>query len=133
MLKVCKYGGIAFVWKVPPLIRISAGGVEVWTPGLPPLCSKPLVPPDVVQALKYNKSCARAWEYMGAVMEREQSYKDAAEHYEQAWKHENQASAAVSVMSKNMLPPTCRRRRRRRRGVRRAYPGLTDHCRQAGR
>lgn len=32
---------------------------------------------------------------MGAVMEREQSYKDAAEHYEKAWKHENQASAQV--------------------------------------
>eukprot|EP00955_Chlamydomonas_euryale_P102383 365417-Chlamydomonas_euryale.AAC.4 len=47
------------------------------------------------KALKYNKSCARAWEYMGAIMEREQSYKDAAEHYEQAWKHENQSSAQV--------------------------------------
>ncbi|KAG1671374.1 hypothetical protein FOA52_002984 [Chlamydomonas sp. UWO 241] len=47
------------------------------------------------KALKYNKSCARAWEYMGAVMEREQSYKDAADHYEQAWKHESMASAAV--------------------------------------
>jgi len=32
----------------------------------------------------------------GANMEREQSYKDAAEHYEKAWKHENQASAQVS-------------------------------------
>ena len=31
----------------------------------------------------------------GAIMEREQSYKDAAEHYEKAWKHENQASAQV--------------------------------------
>lgn len=28
-------------------------------------------------------------------MEREQSYKDAADHYEKAWKHENQASAQV--------------------------------------
>ncbi|GFH29125.1 tetratricopeptide repeat protein 21B [Haematococcus lacustris] len=28
-------------------------------------------------------------------MEREQAYKDAAEHYEAAWKHESQASAAV--------------------------------------
>jgi len=32
---------------------------------------------------------------MGAIMEREQSYKDAAEHYEKAWKHENQQSAQV--------------------------------------
>lgn len=28
-------------------------------------------------------------------MEREQAYKDAADHYEKAWKHENQASAQV--------------------------------------
>uniref|UniRef100_A0A7S0S5T6 Tetratricopeptide repeat-like domain-containing protein n=1 Tax=Chlamydomonas leiostraca TaxID=1034604 RepID=A0A7S0S5T6_9CHLO len=47
------------------------------------------------KCLKYNKSCAKAWEHMGAIMEREQAYKDAAEHYEKAWKHENQASAAV--------------------------------------
>eukprot|EP00798_Chlamydomonas_sp_ICE-L_P019308 gene19309-25961_t len=47
------------------------------------------------KCLKYNKSCAKAWEYMGAIMEREQAYKDAAEHYEAAWKHENQASAVV--------------------------------------
>jgi len=39
----------------------------------------------------------KAWEYMGAVMEREQSYKDAAEHYEQAWKHENHQSAQVGA------------------------------------
>jgi len=32
---------------------------------------------------------------MGAIMEREQSYKDAAEHYEKAWKHESQQSAQV--------------------------------------
>lgn len=47
------------------------------------------------KCLKYNKSCAKAWEMTGAIMEREQSYKDAAEHYEKAWKHENQASAQV--------------------------------------
>jgi Tfp pilus assembly protein PilF len=48
------------------------------------------------KCLKYNKSCAKAWEMMGAIMEREQSYKDAADHYEKAWKHENQASAQVT-------------------------------------
>ncbi|KAL6760145.1 intraflagellar transport protein [Haematococcus lacustris] len=47
------------------------------------------------KCLKYNKSCAKAWEYLGSIMEREQAYKDAAEHYEAAWKHESQASAAV--------------------------------------
>lgn len=30
-------------------------------------------------------------------MEREQAYKDAADHYENAWKHENQASAQVGA------------------------------------
>jgi len=29
-------------------------------------------------------------------MEREQSYKDAADHYEKAWKHESRQSAQVS-------------------------------------
>ncbi|GLC77752.1 hypothetical protein PLESTB_000959000 [Pleodorina starrii] len=47
------------------------------------------------KCLKYNKSCAKAWEIMGQIMEREQAYKDAADHYENAWKHENQASAQV--------------------------------------
>mmetsp|Transcript_26569 Transcript_26569/g.85194 ORF Transcript_26569/g.85194 Transcript_26569/m.85194 type:complete len:150 (+) Transcript_26569:142-591(+) len=47
------------------------------------------------KCLKYNKSCAKAWEYLGQVMEREQAYKDAAEHYENAWKFENEVSATV--------------------------------------
>lgn len=42
------------------------------------------------KCLKYNKSCAKAWEGMGQIMEREQSYRDAAEHYEMAWKYEHQ-------------------------------------------
>jgi tetratricopeptide (TPR) repeat protein len=37
------------------------------------------------KCLKYNKSCAKAWELIGQVMEREQSYMDAAEHYERSW------------------------------------------------
>jgi hypothetical protein len=32
---------------------------------------------------------------MGAIMEREQSYRDAADHYEAAWRHSGCASAAV--------------------------------------
>jgi len=47
------------------------------------------------RCLKYNKSCAKAWEILGQVMEREQAFKDAAEHYERAWKHENQARPQV--------------------------------------
>lgn len=47
------------------------------------------------RALKYNKSSAQAWEYMGLVMEKELSYADAAEHYENAWKYSSQASPQV--------------------------------------
>ena len=47
------------------------------------------------RCLASNKSCAKAWEFLGVVKEREMSYKDAASHYENAWKHEHEASAAV--------------------------------------
>jgi len=47
------------------------------------------------RCLQSNKSCAKAWEFLGVVKEKEMSYRDAAAHYENAWKHENEASAAV--------------------------------------
>lgn len=47
------------------------------------------------RCLSFDKSCAKAWEHMGHIMEKEQSYKDAADHYEQAWLFQNQASATV--------------------------------------
>merc|ERR1711988_1483744 len=47
------------------------------------------------RCLASNKSCAKAWEFLGIVKEQELSYKDAASHYENAWKYENEASAAV--------------------------------------
>ncbi len=47
------------------------------------------------RCLASNKSCAKAWEFLGVVKEREMSYKDAASHYEKAWTYENEASAAV--------------------------------------
>ena len=47
------------------------------------------------RCLASNKSCAKAWEFLGVVKEKEMSYKDAAAHYENAWKYENEASAAV--------------------------------------
>lgn len=37
------------------------------------------------KCLTYNQSCAKAWEHLGAIMEREQAYQDAAEHYHRAW------------------------------------------------
>ncbi|CAE7571991.1 TTC21B [Symbiodinium sp. KB8] len=47
------------------------------------------------RALKYDASCARAWEYLGMIAERESAYRDAADMYKQAWKHDNEASAPV--------------------------------------
>jgi len=47
------------------------------------------------KCLKYNKSCGKAWEYMGQIMEREQAYKDAADNYENAWRFESETSATV--------------------------------------
>ncbi|XP_061052582.1 tetratricopeptide repeat protein 21A isoform X3 [Eubalaena glacialis] len=46
------------------------------------------------RCMQYNKSCCKAYEYMGFVMEREQSYKDAATNYELAWKYSHHANPA---------------------------------------
>ncbi|KAK2854581.1 hypothetical protein Q7C36_006450 [Tachysurus vachellii] len=37
--------------------------------------------------IRHNKSCSKAYEYKGFLMENDQRYKDAAEQYELAWKH----------------------------------------------
>ncbi|XP_040595708.1 tetratricopeptide repeat protein 21A isoform X2 [Mesocricetus auratus] len=42
-----------------------------------------------------TESCCKAYEYMGFIMEKEQSYKDAATNYELAWKYSYQASPAI--------------------------------------
>ncbi|XP_054978983.1 tetratricopeptide repeat protein 21B [Sorex araneus] len=47
------------------------------------------------RCLRHNKSCCKAYEYMGYIMEKEQAYTDAALNYELAWKHGNQTSPAV--------------------------------------
>ncbi|XP_003794524.1 tetratricopeptide repeat protein 21A isoform X1 [Otolemur garnettii] len=47
------------------------------------------------RCLQYNKSCCKAYEYMGFIMEKEQSYKDAATNYELAWKYSHQANPAI--------------------------------------
>ncbi|KAM4028837.1 tetratricopeptide repeat protein 21A isoform 2-T2 [Anomaloglossus baeobatrachus] len=47
------------------------------------------------RCLKYNKSCWKAYEYLGFIMEKEQSYKDAAENYKHAWEYSSQSSPAV--------------------------------------
>ncbi len=41
------------------------------------------------KVLLHNKSSTKSYEYMGFIMEKESSYKDAAQHYELAWKYSN--------------------------------------------
>ncbi|KAM5158028.1 tetratricopeptide repeat protein 21A [Mantella aurantiaca] len=47
------------------------------------------------RCLNYNKSCCKAYEYLGFIMEKEQSYKDAAVNYTLAWNYSSQSSPAV--------------------------------------
>ena len=47
------------------------------------------------KVLGANRSCGRAWEAKGLIFEKEQSYKDAAESYEAAWKLVNCADPGI--------------------------------------
>nr|XP_033800547.1 tetratricopeptide repeat protein 21B [Geotrypetes seraphini] len=47
------------------------------------------------RCLRHNKSCCKAYEYLGYIMEKEQSYKDAAMNYEMAWKYGNQTNPTI--------------------------------------
>ncbi|XP_073097695.1 tetratricopeptide repeat protein 21B isoform X1 [Manis javanica] len=47
------------------------------------------------RCLRHNRSCCKAYEYMGYIMEKEQAYTDAAFNYEMAWKHGSQTNPAV--------------------------------------
>ncbi|XP_067824088.1 tetratricopeptide repeat protein 21B-like [Heptranchias perlo] len=47
------------------------------------------------RCLQYNQSCCKAYEYMGFIMEKEQSYMDAVTNYKLAWKCSNEASPAI--------------------------------------
>ncbi|NXX88206.1 TT21B protein, partial [Centropus bengalensis] len=47
------------------------------------------------RCLHHNKSCCKAYEYMGYIMEKEQAYKDAATNYEMAWKYGNQTNPKI--------------------------------------
>uniref|UniRef100_A0ABI7YG35 Tetratricopeptide repeat domain 21B n=1 Tax=Felis catus TaxID=9685 RepID=A0ABI7YG35_FELCA len=47
------------------------------------------------RCLRHNRSCCKAYEYMGYIMEKEQAYTDAALNYEMAWKHGNQTNPTV--------------------------------------
>ena len=41
------------------------------------------------------QSCCKAYEYSGFIMEKEQSYKDAAQNYENAWKYGNKNNPVI--------------------------------------
>uniref|UniRef100_A0A8C3PP13 Tetratricopeptide repeat protein 21B n=1 Tax=Calidris pygmaea TaxID=425635 RepID=A0A8C3PP13_9CHAR len=49
------------------------------------------------RCLRHNRSCCKAYEYMGYIMEKEQAYKDAAINYEMAWKYGNQANPTIDT------------------------------------
>lgn len=46
------------------------------------------------------QSCCKAYEYMGYIMEKEQSFKDASRNYEMAWKYGNKTNPAIGKYSK---------------------------------
>ena len=47
------------------------------------------------KVIQNNKSSGKAYEYMGFIMEKESAYKDAADHYQRAWKLEHEANASI--------------------------------------
>lgn len=47
------------------------------------------------KCLGVNKSCAKAYEMLGLIMEKEQAYRDASENYENAWNFMNQSSSSI--------------------------------------
>ncbi|KAJ1556724.1 Tetratricopeptide repeat protein 21B, partial [Cladochytrium tenue] len=47
------------------------------------------------RALAQNQSCAKAWEYLGLIMEKEASYRDAADHYDRAWRLDRESNPAT--------------------------------------
>ncbi|ODN01250.1 Tetratricopeptide repeat protein 21B [Orchesella cincta] len=49
----------------------------------------------IKKVLNFNKSCVKAYEYLGYIMEKEQAYADAAVNYEAAWKLTNNTNPAM--------------------------------------
>lgn len=45
-----------------------------------------------------RQSCCKAYEYMGYIMEKEQSFRDAAMNYEMAWKYSNQTNPTIGTV-----------------------------------
>ncbi|KAF7266424.1 hypothetical protein GWI33_020255 [Rhynchophorus ferrugineus] len=49
----------------------------------------------IVKVVQHNKACTKALEYMGYIAEKEHRYKDAANHYQQAWKAGGRTSPTI--------------------------------------
>ncbi|XP_072020597.1 tetratricopeptide repeat protein 21B-like isoform X2 [Amphiura filiformis] len=47
------------------------------------------------KCIQHNQSCSKAYEYLGFIMEKEQSYQDASGSYEKAWKFANQSNPTI--------------------------------------
>ncbi|PRP77845.1 tetratricopeptide repeat protein 21B-like [Planoprotostelium fungivorum] len=47
------------------------------------------------RCLSYNKSCPKAWELLGFIMEKEQAFRDASDHYECSWKMQNESNPTL--------------------------------------
>ncbi|XP_056435886.1 tetratricopeptide repeat protein 21B isoform X2 [Gadus chalcogrammus] len=47
------------------------------------------------RCLRHNKSCCKAYEYLGFILEKEQAFRDAALNYELAWKYGNQSNPTI--------------------------------------
>ena len=46
-----------------------------------------------------NKSCSKAWEYMGHIWEKDQAYVNAVEFYEYAWTYSNQKNMGIGYIA----------------------------------
>ena len=49
------------------------------------------------RVVTYNRSCAKAFEYLGLILEKEQSFKEAAVNFENAWRITNRNSVDVGM------------------------------------
>ena len=53
------------------------------------------------------QSCCKAYEYNGFIMEKEQSYKDAAISYENAWRFGNKNNPVIGRLSGKLCVCVC--------------------------
>lgn len=47
------------------------------------------------RVLQHNKTCTRAYEYLGFIAEKEQRYKEATQYYESAWKYGGKTNPSI--------------------------------------